>query len=190
MPIPVFKSGGSTWRSRHCDEFDDQIQASINSMRSTLIKLHSLKCGVLPVAHKLVKGVLLKSAEKLKPYMMPALTSLGESLDMYHKVVAAVCDGTTANIENKDDDEEPANECKLEKGSVDEVQQADESKLTTATSDHVDQEKLCGLQDDFMAMLLLIVMTSEMLRMPSTNLMMYGKMISMMYLGEILRRVM
>ncbi|KAJ0700164.1 putative sister chromatid cohesion protein Pds5 [Helianthus annuus] len=95
--------------------------------------------GVLPVAHKLAKGVLLKSAEKLKPYMMPALTSLGESLDMYHKVVAAVCDGTTANIENKDDDEEPANECKLEKGSVDEVQQADESKLTTATSDHVDQ---------------------------------------------------
>ncbi|KAM0014746.1 putative sister chromatid cohesion protein Pds5 [Helianthus debilis subsp. tardiflorus] len=78
--------------------------------------------GVLPVAHKLAKGVLLKSAEKLKPYMMPALTSLGESLDMYHKVVAAVCDGTTANIENKDD-EEPA----------------DESKLTTATSDHVDQ---------------------------------------------------
>ncbi|KAJ0512859.1 hypothetical protein HanHA300_Chr10g0350911 [Helianthus annuus] len=75
--------------------------------------------------------------------MMPALTSLGESLDMYHKVVAAVCDGTTANIENKDDDEEPANECKLEKGSVDEVQQADESKLTTATSDHVDQCVCC-----------------------------------------------
>ncbi|XP_021991685.1 uncharacterized protein LOC110888467 [Helianthus annuus] len=32
-----------------------------------------------------------------------------------------------------------ARQCKLEKGSVDEVQQADESKLTTATSDHVDQ---------------------------------------------------
>ncbi|MFS7923339.1 putative sister chromatid cohesion protein Pds5 [Helianthus anomalus] len=114
---------------------DESEEISVEMLKPLLACVKKDRGGVLPVAHKLAKCVLLKSAEKLKPYMMPALTSLGESLDMYHKVVAAVCDGTIANIENKDDDE-PANECKLEKGSVDE---ADESKLTTASSDHVDQ---------------------------------------------------
>ncbi|KAM0029886.1 putative sister chromatid cohesion protein Pds5 [Helianthus debilis subsp. tardiflorus] len=118
---------------------DESEEISVEMLKPLLACVKKDREGVLPVAHKLAKGVLLKSAEKLKPYMMPALTSLGESLDMYHKVVAAVCDGKIANIENKDDDEGPANECKLEKGSVDEVQQADESKLTTASSDHVDQ---------------------------------------------------
>ncbi|XP_022029340.1 hepatoma-derived growth factor-related protein 2 isoform X3 [Helianthus annuus] len=117
---------------------DESEEISVEMLKPLLACVKKDRVGVLPVAHKLAKGVLLKSAEKLKPYMMPALTSLGESLDMYHKVVAAVCDGAIANIENKDDDE-PANVCKLEKGSVDEVQQADESKLTTASSDHVDQ---------------------------------------------------
>lgn len=34
---------------------------------------------------------------------MSALKSLGESLDMYTKVVTAVCEGTTATFENNDE---------------------------------------------------------------------------------------
>ncbi|KAI7749512.1 hypothetical protein M8C21_001877, partial [Ambrosia artemisiifolia] len=103
--------------------------------------------GVLPIARKLAEGVLLKSAEKLKPYLMPALTSLGESLDTYTKVVTSVCEGTTATFENNDENTsviQPADEIKLEKGSVDETQQAcypfvEDSKVTTASSDQTDQ---------------------------------------------------
>ncbi|KAI7752993.1 hypothetical protein M8C21_026734 [Ambrosia artemisiifolia] len=118
---------------------DESEEIPVEMLKPLLASVKKDRVGVLPVAHKLAKGVLLKSAEKLKPYVMPALTSLGESLDTYHKVVAAICEGTTSYIETEDNNNsgpQLANECKVEKGSVDE---ADESKLTTASSDHVDQ---------------------------------------------------
>lgn len=98
--------------------------------------------GVLPVARKLGEGVLLRSADKLKPYLKQAVISLGDTLDKYTKIVAAVCEGTTATFEHNDENAsgpQQANESKLEKGSTEEAQQADESKLTTASSDQTDQ---------------------------------------------------
>ncbi|GKC13530.1 sister chromatid cohesion protein PDS5-like protein isoform X1 [Tanacetum coccineum] len=52
--------------------------------------------GVLPVARELGEGVLWKSAEKLKPYLMQAVTALGDPLDTYTEIVTSVCGGTTA----------------------------------------------------------------------------------------------
>ncbi|KAK9067878.1 hypothetical protein SSX86_011989 [Deinandra increscens subsp. villosa] len=121
-------------------EESEEIPAQM--LKPLLASVKKDHAGVLPVARKLGEGVFLKSADKLKPYLMPALKSLGESLDMYTKVVTSVCEGTTSTFENNDENTsglQPANECKLEKGSVDETHQADESKLTTATSEHSDQ---------------------------------------------------
>lgn len=47
--------------------------------------------------------MILKSAAKLKPYLMPAVISLGDTLDMYTQVVASVCEGTPATIEHDDE---------------------------------------------------------------------------------------
>ncbi|KAK9059434.1 hypothetical protein SSX86_022054 [Deinandra increscens subsp. villosa] len=121
---------------------EESEEISVELLKPLLATVRKNREGVLPVAHKLGKGVLLKSADNLKPYMIPALTSLGESLDMYHEVVAAVCEGTTADFESNDDNDcglQLANECNLEKGSVDEAHQADESKVTTSSSDHMEQ---------------------------------------------------
>ncbi|KAK9059431.1 hypothetical protein SSX86_022051 [Deinandra increscens subsp. villosa] len=84
---------------------EESEEVSVELLKPLLATVIKNREGVLPVAHKLGKGVLLKSANKLKPYMIPALTSLGESLDMYHEVVAAICEGTTANFQNNDDND-------------------------------------------------------------------------------------
>ncbi|KAK9077874.1 hypothetical protein SSX86_006212 [Deinandra increscens subsp. villosa] len=105
---------------------EESGEISVELLKPLLATVRKNREGVLSVAHKLGKGVLLKSADKLKPYMIPALTSLGELLDIYHEVVAAVCEGTTANFQNNDDNDsglQLANECKLEKGSLDEAPQ-------------------------------------------------------------------
>ncbi|XP_076936673.1 uncharacterized protein LOC143603892 [Bidens hawaiensis] len=102
---------------------EESEEISVELLKPLLASVKKDRVGVLPIAHKLGKDVLLKSAEKLKPYMMPALTALGESLDNYHKVVTAVCEGTAANFDDNDAEQ----------------QLADESKATTAASDHVDQ---------------------------------------------------
>ncbi|KAK1419240.1 hypothetical protein QVD17_28403 [Tagetes erecta] len=113
----------------------------VGMLKPLLASVKKDNAGILPIARKLGEGVFLRSAEKLKPYIMPALKSLGESLDMYTKVVTDVCEGTIATFENNDENTSALqldNESKLEKGSVDETQQIDESKLTTS-SDHTDQ---------------------------------------------------
>ncbi|XP_076902123.1 uncharacterized protein LOC143556758 [Bidens hawaiensis] len=102
---------------------EESEEISVDLLKPLLASVKKDRVAVLPIAHKLGKDVLLKSAEKLKPYMMPALTALGESLDKYHKVVTAVCEGTAANFDDTDAEQ----------------QLADESKVTTAASDHVDQ---------------------------------------------------
>ncbi|KAI3828674.1 hypothetical protein L1987_02782 [Smallanthus sonchifolius] len=121
---------------------EESEEIPVEMLKPLLASVKKDHAGVLPIARKLGEGVFMKSADKLKPYLMPALKSLGESLDMYTKVVTAVCEGTTATFENNDENTsglQPAIESKLEKGSVDETHQADESKLTTASSDHTDQ---------------------------------------------------
>ncbi|GJU91203.1 retrovirus-related pol polyprotein from transposon TNT 1-94 [Tanacetum coccineum] len=68
------------------------------------------------------EDVLKKSAEKLNPYLMSALTALCDLLDTYFEIVTKLADKS-----------------KQAKGSQDETQQADDSKITTASLDHVDQ---------------------------------------------------
>ncbi|KAL8238921.1 hypothetical protein R6Q59_015488 [Mikania micrantha] len=128
---------------------EESEEIPVEMLKPLLARVKKDQAEVFPVAQKLVEGVFLKSADKIKPYLLPALKSLGESLDMYMKVVASVCEGTTATFENNNENTsglQPVNESNLEKGLADESQQADESKLTTASSDHMDQvakEKAC-----------------------------------------------
>nr|GFA89011.1 sister chromatid cohesion protein PDS5-like isoform X1 [Tanacetum cinerariifolium] len=61
---------------------EESEDISVEMLKPLLaIKKHNE--GVLPIAQKLGEEVLKKSAEKLKPYLMPALTALGDSLDSY-----------------------------------------------------------------------------------------------------------
>ncbi|GKF27984.1 hypothetical protein Tco_0094326, partial [Tanacetum coccineum] len=49
------------------------------------------------------EGVLRKSAEKLKPYLMQAVTALGDPSDTYTEIVTSVCGGTTATFPRDDE---------------------------------------------------------------------------------------
>ncbi|KAM0070122.1 putative sister chromatid cohesion protein Pds5 [Helianthus debilis subsp. tardiflorus] len=123
---------------------EESEEIPVEMLKPLLARVKKDNTDVLPIARNLSERVLVKSAERLKPYLLPAVTALGESLDTYTKVVTAVCKGTTATNENNDENTsglQEADESKLEKGSVDETQQADESKLTTASSDQMDQVK-------------------------------------------------
>lgn len=122
--------------------FEESEEISVEMLKPLLASVKKQSEGVLPIARRLGEGVLLKSAAKLRPYLMPALISLGDTVDNYSQVVASVCEGTTATFEHNDENAsglQLANESKSAKGSLDEAQQADESKLTTASSDHTDQ---------------------------------------------------
>ncbi|XP_076937205.1 sister chromatid cohesion protein PDS5 homolog C-like [Bidens hawaiensis] len=117
---------------------EESEEVSVELLKPLLASVKKDCKGVLPVAHKLGKGVLLKSANKLKPCIIPTLTSLGESLDMYHKVVAAICEGTTTDLDNIDDNDsglQLANECKLKKGSL-------KSVKSNEVTDDSDADKL------------------------------------------------
>ncbi|GJW21341.1 reverse transcriptase domain-containing protein, partial [Tanacetum coccineum] len=116
------------------------ILETVSKVRSCVIML-DLECDRM-IEENLGEDVLKKSAEMLKPYLMPALTALGDSLDTYSEIVTRVCEGTTAAMKRDDQNDsgqQPADESKQAKGSQDETQQADDSKITTASSDHVDQ---------------------------------------------------
>ncbi|GJR75948.1 armadillo-type fold protein [Tanacetum coccineum] len=121
---------------------EESEDISVEILKPLLATVKKHNEGVLPIAQKLGEDVLKKSAEKLKPYLMPALTALGDSLDTYSEIVTRVCEGTTAAMKRDDENDsgqQPADESKQAKGSQDETQQADDSKITTASSDHVDQ---------------------------------------------------
>ncbi|GJW40619.1 armadillo-type fold protein [Tanacetum coccineum] len=55
-----------------------------------LLKTYSANCS------KVREDVLKKYAEKLKPYLMPAPTALGDALDAHTEIVTRVCEGIAA----------------------------------------------------------------------------------------------
>lgn len=57
---------------------------------------------VLPLARKLAERVLESCATKLKPYLIQTVKSLGISLDDYSKVVASICQETSAATEQNE----------------------------------------------------------------------------------------
>nr|XP_043628505.1 uncharacterized protein LOC122599950 [Erigeron canadensis] len=121
-------------------EESDRISAEM--IKPLLANVKKDNEGVLPVARKLAEGVLLKSADKLKPNLMPATVSLGDTSEEYTKVAASVCEGKTATVEHSDEvtsGVQQATECKLVKESKFKAHQADEIILTTTSSDHTGQ---------------------------------------------------
>lgn len=58
---------------------------------------------VLPIGRRLGERVFEICAHKLRPCLLEAVKSLEISLDDYSKVVASVCEGTTAAVEHNDD---------------------------------------------------------------------------------------
>ncbi|KAJ0491447.1 putative sister chromatid cohesion protein Pds5 [Helianthus annuus] len=75
---------------------EESEEIPVEMLKPLLARVKNDNTDVLPIARNLSERVLVKSAERLKPYFLPAVTALGESLDTYTKVVTAVCKGTTA----------------------------------------------------------------------------------------------
>nr|GFB98292.1 sister chromatid cohesion protein PDS5-like isoform X1 [Tanacetum cinerariifolium] len=73
---------------------EESEDISVEMLKPLLATVKKHNGGVLPIAQKLGEEVLKKYAEKLKPYLMPALTALGDSLDSYTEIVTRVCEGT------------------------------------------------------------------------------------------------
>ena len=57
---------------------------------------------VLPIARKLGERVLESCANKLKPYLVQAVNTLGISLDDYSNVLASICQDTSGSLEQND----------------------------------------------------------------------------------------
>ncbi|XP_077238085.1 uncharacterized protein LOC143879538 isoform X2 [Tasmannia lanceolata] len=57
---------------------------------------------LLPVARRLGEKVIKNCAEKLKPYLMQEVQSMGNSLDDYSEIVAFVCQETSDALEHSD----------------------------------------------------------------------------------------
>ncbi|XP_028801530.1 sister chromatid cohesion protein PDS5 homolog [Neltuma alba] len=58
--------------------------------------------GVWPNAKIFGEMVLESCAEKLKPYLVPAIPTFGISLDNYSNVLASICEGTSGSLEQND----------------------------------------------------------------------------------------
>ncbi|GKC58261.1 putative sister chromatid cohesion protein Pds5, partial [Tanacetum coccineum] len=87
---------------------EESKDISVEMLKPLLATVKKHNEGVLPIAQKLGEEVLKKSAEKLKPYLMPALTALGDSLDSYTEIltrVCEVCEGTTAAMKRDDEND-------------------------------------------------------------------------------------
>ncbi|GJY76234.1 sister chromatid cohesion protein PDS5-like protein isoform X1 [Tanacetum coccineum] len=84
---------------------EESEDISVEMLKPLLATVKKHIEGVLPIAQKLGEEVLKKSAEKLKPYLMPALTALGDSLDSYTEIVTRVCEGTTAAMKRDDEND-------------------------------------------------------------------------------------
>ncbi|GJU39900.1 sister chromatid cohesion protein PDS5-like protein isoform X1 [Tanacetum coccineum] len=98
---------------------------SVEMLKPLLATVKKHNEGVLLIAQKLGEDVLKKFAEKLKPYLMSALTALGDLLDTYSKIVTRVCKGTTAamkHVDENDSGQQLADKSKQAKGSQDETQ--------------------------------------------------------------------
>nr|GEV16205.1 sister chromatid cohesion protein PDS5-like isoform X1 [Tanacetum cinerariifolium] len=76
-----------------------ESEVSVELLKPLLASVKKHSEGVLPVARELGEGILWKSAEKLKPYLMQAVTALGDPLDTYTEIVTSVCGGTTATFQ-------------------------------------------------------------------------------------------
>ncbi|XP_024995527.1 microtubule-associated protein futsch-like isoform X2 [Cynara cardunculus var. scolymus] len=121
---------------------EESEDISIYMLKPLLASIKNNTEGVLPVARKLGEAVLQKSADKLKPYLIETLRILGDSLDNYSQVLASICEGTTDVVEHNDENasvQRLTSDNKLAKVSSNEAPQADESKLTTASSDNAAQ---------------------------------------------------
>ncbi|KAL0394315.1 UNVERIFIED_CONTAM: Sister chromatid cohesion protein PDS5 [Sesamum latifolium] len=70
------------------EESEDISPDLLNPILATLKRNNE---AVTPIAKKLAERVIQNSADKLRPYLAQALTSLDASLDDYSEVIASVC---------------------------------------------------------------------------------------------------
>ncbi|XP_023768730.1 sister chromatid cohesion protein PDS5 homolog C [Lactuca sativa] len=121
--------------------FEEIEEVSDNLLKPLLFSLKNDSEGVLPVARKLGEKILEKSRTILRPYLSKTLPDLGDSLDNYSPVLAAVCEGATVFEQNDESDlvQQQTDENKLAKERSEETPQADESKITVVSSEETTQ---------------------------------------------------
>ncbi|KAL4570360.1 hypothetical protein LXL04_026012 [Taraxacum kok-saghyz] len=119
--------------------FEESEDISVNMLKPLLFSIKNDNERAVPVARKLGEKVLQKTRDILKPFLIKTISILGDSLDNYSPVLAAICEGT-AVLEQNDEKalvqvEQQSDDSKLANERVEEEPKADESKITTVSSD-------------------------------------------------------
>lgn len=83
---------------------EESEDISVDLLSSILDFLKIQDKEVLPIARQLAENVIEKCANKLKPYLVPAVKSRGASVNDYCKVVANVCQMGSEAVEPGDGD--------------------------------------------------------------------------------------
>ncbi|XP_057957797.1 sister chromatid cohesion protein PDS5 homolog C-like isoform X2 [Malania oleifera] len=102
---------------------------------------------ILPIARKLGKKVLKNCADKLKPYLIQAVKSLGIFLEDYSKVVASICLEKSGAVEEGDvnvSGENQADEGRMVRASSDEAAQL----FISQVADKISKEAVCPKEVD------------------------------------------
>ncbi|GJT78228.1 armadillo-type fold protein [Tanacetum coccineum] len=119
---------------------EESEDISVEILKPLLATVKKHNEGVLPIAQKLGEDVLKKSAEKLKPYLMPALTALGDLLDTYSEIVTRVMIAKFPQLHkimwNLVDKEEPVSrrEPSVDQESSKQADEDEKQQLPNATS--------------------------------------------------------
>ncbi|CAI9274904.1 unnamed protein product [Lactuca saligna] len=121
--------------------FEEIEEVSNNLLKPLLFSIKNDSEGVLPVARKLGEKILERSRAILRPYLSKTFPDLGDSLDNYSPVLAAVCEGATVFEQNDESDlvQQQTDENKLAKECSEEAPQADETKITVVSSEETSQ---------------------------------------------------
>ncbi|KAL8201105.1 hypothetical protein R6Q57_012444 [Mikania cordata] len=82
---------------------EESEEISVDMLKPLLASIKNNNEGILPVARKLGERVIKKSENKLRPYLNKALTTLGDSLVDYSRVLTSICEGATDFVEHNDE---------------------------------------------------------------------------------------
>ncbi|KAK1438406.1 hypothetical protein QVD17_04215 [Tagetes erecta] len=82
---------------------EESEEISLDLLKRLLESIRNNSEGILSMAKKLGEEVIKKAADKLRPFLNKALTTLGSSLLEYSAVLTSICNGTNESIEHNDE---------------------------------------------------------------------------------------
>ncbi|KAK9683694.1 hypothetical protein RND81_10G158600 [Saponaria officinalis] len=113
---------------------EESEDISVDLLSPMLDVLKKENKEVLPIACQLAENVITKCASKLKPYLLPALSSIGTSLDDYTKAVSDVYQARDEAVKPTDGDASNTN-------------LAENNDLMNPSSEQADEVAMESLED-------------------------------------------